>query len=317
MSDHGQIYSHLTFKDEGTTPKVSILRESNFSIGALRDVLTRAFRTRSNFNWSNYLAAPPRGLSNLTTLPLNPYIPEQSSCTFGCEGHLCDAADGCRPNLLCKNSICERPSESQPGKVGDPCNSKRPCLEHLKCATGSCQQCKERATIQPWDRRKDVTYNSHNPFRRDPIATNSIDAQCHPDTANAFLNPRRLLCALPSSHSPRGNPCTNAQNCDADQYCDWGLCKLCTEGCLGMKCRSNNKCKTGFCNMHGRCDYPGKPKIVGGPGGQGRGTTRDRKGPGYNLNAPRGEGRGPNKVRDEAMRINIPKEVVATAVPEV
>ncbi|KAL1606742.1 hypothetical protein SLS60_004149 [Paraconiothyrium brasiliense] len=162
------IYSHLTFKDEGTTPKVSILRESNFAIGALRDVLTRAFRTRSNFNWSNYLAAPPRGLSNLTTLPLNPYIPEQSSCTFGCEGHLCDAADGCRPNLLCKNSICERPSESQPG-----------------------------------------------------------------------------------------------------------------------------------------------------PGGQGRGTTRDRKGPGYNLNAPRGEGRGPNKVRDEAMRINIPKEVVATAVPEV
>lgn len=80
-----------------------------------------------------------------------------------------------------------------------------------------------------------------------------------------------------------------------------------------MKCRGNNKCKTGFCNTHGRCDYPGKPKAPQGPGGHRRSTTRDRKGPGYNLNLPKGEGRGPNKVRDEAMRINIPKEeVVAT-----
>ncbi|KAJ4356227.1 uncharacterized protein N0V89_004257 [Didymosphaeria variabile] len=115
------IYSHLTFKDEGTTPKVSILRDSNSAIGALSDVLSRAFRSRSNFNWSKYLAAPSGGLSNLTTLPLNTYIPEQSSCTFGCEGHLCDAADGCRPDFLCKNSICQRPSESQPGKL-DPAN---------------------------------------------------------------------------------------------------------------------------------------------------------------------------------------------------
>lgn len=308
-----QIYSHLTFQDEGTTPKISILRESRFAIGALTDILTRALRSRSNFNWSKYLPAPSGGLSNLTTLPLNPYILEQSSCTFGCEGHLCDARDGCRPDLLCKNSICQRPSESQPGKIGDKCNSKNPCLEHLSCASGTCQQCKERATIQPWDRRKENDLNSHNPFRRDPIAANSIDAQCHTDTTNAFFIPPRPLCSLPSQIDPRGNPCTNAQNCDADQYCDWGLCKRCTEGCLGMKCRSNNKCKTGFCNVHGRCDYPGKPKVVFGPGG-GRGTTRSRKGPGYNLNAPKGEGRGPNKVRDEAMKINIPEEqVVATA----
>lgn len=277
------------------------MRESKFAIGALSDVLTRASSSRSNFNWSKYLPAPSGGLTNLTTLPLNPYIPEQSSCTFGCEGHLCDAADGCRPDLLCKNSICQQPTESQPGKIGDACNSKKPCLEHLKCASGSCQQCNSRATIQPSD-------------RRNPVAANSLAAQCHPDTANAFLTPPRPICALPSSYSPRGNPCTNAQNCDADQYCDWGLCKRCTEGCLGMKCRSNNKCKTGFCNTNGRCDYAGKPKVLAGLGGQERATTRNRKGAGYNLNAPKGEGRGPNRVRDEAMRVNIPKEeVVATA----
>ncbi|OAG07068.1 uncharacterized protein CC84DRAFT_1117139 [Paraphaeosphaeria sporulosa] len=304
------IYSHLTFKDEGTSPKISITRESNYAIGALSDVLTRASRSRSNFNWSKYLPAPSGGLSNLTTLPLNLYIPEQASCTFGCEGHLCDAADGCRPSLICKNSICQQPSDSQPGKIGDACNSKKPCLSHLKCASGSCQTCNARATIQPWDRRPDNSYNSHNPFRRDPIAANSPAAQCHPDTANAFLVPPRPICSSPAS---RENPCTNAQHCNADQYCDWGLCKACTEGCLGMKCRSNNKCKTGFCNTHGRCDYAGQKKVLAGPGGQGRSTTRNRKGAGYNLGAPKGQGSGPNKVWDVPMKVNIPKEeVVAT-----
>ncbi|KAJ4297516.1 hypothetical protein N0V90_005408 [Kalmusia sp. IMI 367209] len=299
------IYSHLTFKDEGTSSKVSILRESRFAIGALADVLTRAFRSRSNFNWSKYIPSPPGGLNNLTALPLNPYIPEQSPCTFGCEGYLCDALDGCRTDLLCKNSICQVPSESQPGKAGDICNSKKPCQEHLKCSAGTCQQCKERPTMQA------------DSYPRKIIAYNSIEGQCHPDTTTAFRKDSGPICTLPSPINPRGNPCNNAQHCDANQYCDWGLCKRCTEGCLGMKCRSNNKCKTGVCNVHGRCDYPGKKKILAGPGASARGTTRDRKGPGYNNNAPRGE-RGPNKVRDEAMRINIPKEeVVATAAATV
>lgn len=82
-----------------------------------------------------------------------------------------------------------------------------------------------------------------------------------------------------------------------------------------MKCRSNNKCKTGFCNAYGRCDYPGKPKLAHGPGGHKRGSTNDRRGPGWNA-GPKNQERGPNKVRDEAMRINIPKEQVeATGKP--
>jgi hypothetical protein len=70
-------------------------------------------------------------------------------------------------------------------------------------------------------------------------------------------------------------------HCDANEYCDWGLCKVCKEGdaCLGAKCKGNNKCKTGFCNTYGRCDYPAKPKMITGP------SVRDggRKGPGWNA----------------------------------
>jgi hypothetical protein len=63
-----------------------------------------------------------------------------------------------------------------------------------------------------------------------------------------------------------------------------------------MVCKSNNKCKTGFCNAFGRCDYPSKPKIVSGPGARAVG----RRGPGYNV-GPKGHS-GPNKVRSEALR---------------
>lgn len=72
-----------------------------------------------------------------------------------------------------------------------------------------------------------------------------------------------------------------------------------------MTCKSNNKCKTGFCNAYGRCDYPGKPKLVSGPGARSGG----RRGPGYNVGPKRQEG-GPNKVRSEAMKVNIPTEGV-------
>jgi hypothetical protein len=79
-----------------------------------------------------------------------------------------------------------------------------------------------------------------------------------------------------------------------------------------MKCRSNNKCKTGFCNNYGRCDYPGLKVPKGGPGARGQ-PRRPRQGPGM---GPRFMEPGPNKVRDEAMRINIPKETVrATGTP--
>ncbi|KAF2689651.1 glycoside hydrolase family 5 protein [Lentithecium fluviatile CBS 122367] len=297
------LYSHLTIRDEGTTARINPLREpqSSFAIGPLVNVLRHAYKARSNFNWSKYLPAPPTGLSNLTLVPLNPYIPEQSDCVFGCEGFLCDSADGCRTDLICKNSICQVPSESQPGKVGDVCNSKKVCQEHLKCESGTCQECDSRPTIQPDDPRKVKVYNDPN-------------AQCRADK-NTLLQ-TRSYCTLPSASNPRGNPCTNAAHCDANQYCDWGLCKRCTEGCLGMPCKSNNKCKTGFCNSYGRCDYPGMKKIVSGPGAYARDWTRNRKGAGWNVGGRKDDVRGPNKVRDEAMKINIPKETVqATGQP--
>jgi hypothetical protein len=221
---------------------------------------------------------------------LNPYIPQQSDCVFGCEGFLCDAADGCRTDLICKNSVCQVPSESQPGKIDDVCNSKKVCQEHLQCESGTCQQCESRQTIQP------------NEPGKPKVAYNDPNAQCSHD--KDVLLGTRGYCKLPSTDNARGNPCANAAHCDANQYCDWGLCKLCTEGCLGMVCRSNNKCKTGFCNEFGRCDYPGKRKILAGPGAHAGGRAR------ANVRGPKDSMRGPNKVRDEAMRINIPKEKV-------
>lgn len=289
FANSDQLYSHLTIRDEGTSSRINPTREpqSSFAIGPLVDILRRAFKARSNFDWSKYLPAPPTGLSNLTLVPLNPYIPEQSNCVFGCEGFLCDAADGCQPNLICKNSICQAPSESQPGKIGDKCNSKKLCLEHLQCSDGTCQQCASRPTIPPANPRTRQVFT-------DP------DVQCYNDRTQLLRD--QPYCSLPSSKDPRGNPCNNAMDCEANQYCDWGLCKMCTEGCLGMRCRSNNKCKTGFCNEYGRCDYPGQPKIIAGHG------ASARKASARNNLGPKGAQRGPNKVRDEAMRINIPKE---------
>ncbi|CAN9481260.1 unnamed protein product [Alternaria alternata] len=100
-----------------------------------------------NFNWTKYLPPPvsiippsadektaqhlqamltgsnnqewklkPLGLSNVSSVVLNPYIIEQSDCTFGCLGHLCDAADSCSPDLLCKNS----PTNTAPGAPASP-----------------------------------------------------------------------------------------------------------------------------------------------------------------------------------------------------
>jgi hypothetical protein len=118
--------------------------------------------------------------------------------------------------------------------------------------------------------------------------------------------PTSPICLSPSN-PPRGNPCESAIHCDADHYCNWGLCTKCTstDACLGAKCRSNNKCKTGYCNDFGKCDYPGQKKIVFGPGIRARGRTDKVAG------VPKGHERGPAKVRDEAMRVNIPKEKAA------
>ncbi|RYN45375.1 hypothetical protein AA0114_g9106 [Alternaria tenuissima] len=215
----------------GKTSRINPIHPTYTTWTALTDVLKRSVTARSNFNWTKYLPPPvsiippsadektaqhlqamltgsnnqewklkPLGLSNVSSVVLNPYIIEQSDCTFGCLGHLCDAADSCSPDLLCKNSVCQPYSETQPGKVGERCNSKAVCQSHLRC----------------------------------------------------------------------------------DE-------------------------KQGYCNDYGRCDYvpDASKKKSSGPGGA-RGKRNSRI-----AGVPKGHERGPARVRDEAMRINIPKEKVA------
>ncbi|KAH8708601.1 hypothetical protein GQ44DRAFT_743044 [Phaeosphaeriaceae sp. PMI808] len=285
------LYSHLSTMEEGLTARVNPLRPEFTSWVALKDVLQRSYTARSNFDWTRYLPAPiDTGLANITVTPLNPYVLEQSDCTFGCEGHLCDTADGCAPDLICKNSVCQQNGETQPGKVGDRCDSKKLCQEHIHCSNGTCQECTVRPSIRPQSRRtRSIPGEAPLEDPSTQVVANDIAASCHSES-------------LPSLFALSKRPA----HCDADHYCNWGLCTKCTsrDACLGAKCRSNKKCKTGFCNEFGRCDYPGQKKIVSGPGVRGKGKNKRIPG------VPKGHERGPAKVRDEAMRINIPKEKV-------
>lgn len=259
----------------------------------------------------------PAGLSNLTSIPLNPYIIEQSDCTFGCVGHLCDAADSCAPDLICKNSVCQINSESQPGKVGDRCNSKQVCQSHLRCEKGECAACVARTTIQPESKKRKrtvpgdaATQKEEEEYRRRKmVKPNDLKGMCYTDSLPHLFETVRLsssslpppICLPPSHHA---SPCTSPSHCSAHEYCSWGLCTPCssTDSCLGSSCRSNNACKTGYCNDYGRCDYVAKKKKKAtGPGGA-------RAKVGRVAGVPRGHERGPAKVRDEAMRVNIPKE---------
>lgn len=304
------MYSHLSTHDEGLTSRVNPIRPEFTSWTALKHVLQNAYTSRSNFDWSKYLPAPPPPLSNSTSLILNPYIPEQSDCTFGCPGHLCDTADACAPNLLCKNSICQPNPSGQPGQIGDKCNSKQICQSHLRCANGECQECSTRPSIPPAKRKRTIA-SEPPPFDpRSRVVANDINAQCYSDTLSnifsvAAQQPRDTppICLPPNGP----NPCVSTIHCDANHYCNWGVCTPCTskDSCLGAKCKSNNKCKTGLCNSFGKCDYPGQKKILTGPG------AWRKKGNQGIPGVPKGQERGPAKVRDEAMRVNIPGEKVA------
>ncbi|KAF2005077.1 glycoside hydrolase family 5 protein [Amniculicola lignicola CBS 123094] len=310
------IYSYVTTGDEGNSARISITRAPNFAIGALAETLKSAYTSRSNFNWAKYIPAPPTGLTNLTVLPINPFTPVQSDCTFGCEGWLCDAADGCSPDLICKNSVCQVSHEDQPGNIGEECHSKAPCQEHLSCVARVCEPCRERKSIRSEDRNLRIRATAGH-----------IDGQCELDTAHPFRE--RRICRLPKPQVPKpqstsstgasaqtimspksaeGNPCLNTAHCSADEYCSWGRCVACTSSdrCLGAKCRTNNKCLTGFCNTYGHCDYPGQKKRLYGPGASAKkGGSRHNAGPRDQMNK-----RGGSKVRDEAMKINIPAEEV-------
>lgn len=356
-----QIYSHLTTLSEGKTSRINPIHPTYTTWAALTDVLKRSVTARSNFNWTTYLPPPvsiippsqdeqtaqhlsamltgsnsqewrlqPLGLSNITAIPLNPYIVEQSDCTFGCLGHLCDAADSCSPDLLCKNSVCQVNPETQPGKVGDRCNSKAVCQPHLRCEGGECKACSARKTMQmqpsseQTGKRTIAGDETDVPIPRGrQVRPNDPDGQCYTDSLPHLFDiarlhqpspsssPPSLNICLPPSHHP--SPCHSPTHCSADEYCSWGSCVPCrsTDACLGSPCRSNNVCKTGFCNDHGRCDdVPAEKKKSSGPGGA-RGNRNTRI-----AGVPKGHERGPAKVRDEAMRINIPDEkVVETGGP--
>ncbi|KAL1792293.1 hypothetical protein ACET3X_008800 [Alternaria dauci] len=355
------IYSHLTTLSEGTTSRINPLHPTYTTWPALTTILTHAATARSNFNWTRYLPPPisiippshdeqtaqhlsamltgsltqewkllPRGLSNVTSVRLNPYIIQQSTCTFGCLGHLCDVADGCAPELVCKNSVCRSYSETQqPGGVGARCDSKAVCQAHLRCGgQGVCEACVARRSIQPDDdneERKERKRTIDGDETELPtqqqwdrvVLLNDPNGSCYTDSlphlfaiarlSSSSASTPSLNTCLPPAHHP--SPCTSPHHCSANEYCSWGTCVPClsTDTCLGSPCRSNAACKTGFCNDYGRCDYvpdAAKKKKGSGPGGaRGKRNTRI---PGV----PRGHERGPARVRDEAMRIEIPGEKV-------
>jgi hypothetical protein len=139
--------------------------------------------------------------------------------------------DGCSPDLVCKNNICEKCTIGCPGMY---CDSKTVCQEQYSCVANTCQPCSARdVTLSGTTSTTGVGFVE--PFATEPI--------CH------YCDKRTMSC--------RGSPCERAADCDTDEQCSWGLCKKCTEGCLGMSCKSYNDCTTGYCNK-GKCDYPKK-----------------------------------------------------------
>lgn len=203
-------------------------------------------------------------------------------------------------------------SEAQPGQMGDACNSKKLCQSHLRCVKGECETCAARTTVQPAEEKRRPSIKGQIPTsdpRKVRVKANNPAGSCYADSLTQLFelvggrdaSENKPICAKPS----RGNPCESAVHCDANEFCDWGMCVACgpKDSCLGAVCKTNNKCKTGFCNSYGRCDYPGQKARVSGPG------ASARKG-GRVAGVPKGQERGPAKVRDEAMRVNIPQEKI-------
>lgn len=293
-----KLYSHLSFKNESTTSMVNPMNPNTTSFSALTTVLKRAHTSRSNFDWSSYLPAPSAPLSQLTEIPLNPYIPPTKPCVFGCTGHLCKEADGCTPDLLCKNNVCQKNAVDQPGQIGAKCNSKKPCQSHLRCSNGTCAACAVRPSLP-----LQFSLVSRG---TESSAQNNKHGLCAPDALTLLSHPSPPPLCLSSVSSSSQNPCETPAHCSSTHYCSWGLCVRCkpTDLCLGSPCKSNAACKTGLCNEHGRCDYAGQKKLIFGPGIRGRFKNNRVDG------VPRGHERGPAKVRSEALRVVIPTEGV-------
>jgi hypothetical protein len=353
-----QLYSHLTTLSEGKTSRINPLHPTYTTWPALRTVLTHSLSTRGALNWTLYLPPPvriipptqdektaqhlsamltgsttqewkllPVPLSNVTSVRLNPYIIEQADCTFGCLGHLCDAPDGCAPDLLCKNSVCQMYPDGQPGGVGQRCNSKAICQPHFQCVKGVCEACSARKTIQPKEQERKRTIEGDDTVlpvsQQARVRENDVQGSCYTDSLPHIFQINKLaadnhdqhplrgaalpICQHPSSSSSHPPPCHNPTHCSASEYCSWGSCLPCSptteDMCLGSLCRSNAACKTGYCNDYGRCDYVRKKKVSGPGGARGK---RNGRIPGV----PKGHERGPARVRSEALRVNIPGEKV-------
>ncbi|KAF2497625.1 hypothetical protein BU16DRAFT_616239 [Lophium mytilinum] len=283
------LFSSVTEDDEWKTGHVALHRGAGSAMAALTSVLQDASTARSNFDWNRYLPQlQSHAFSPTNLLKANPYIPPQSACTFGCDGWFCDAADGCAPGSVCKNNVC-RPCTT--GCAGATCDNHRQlCQESMQCVNGTCQECEARKSAKPKKTSGDPYINFSDPngscVSDDPFATTAICQFCDP-----------------LARSCRGSPCVKAADCDVDEYCDWGLCKPCTEGCLGMACKTSRGCKTGRCNEFGKCDYPGKMKAPIRPE-----DVRGRRSPQYYAQG--GRQQGPMKVKDNAWRVNAPMEEV-------
>lgn len=235
------------------------------AIWALRLAMEKANISPTKFDWRRYVK-PRRTLAPHTAIGPNQWKPYQNGCLFGCLGWSCDAMDGCASDLVCKNNVCQECTIGCPGMT---CNSKTPCQEQYNCVNGRCQSCNPRSD----------TNDIHAMF--DKTAT-----QC-PNTVSFPATPICNFCD-PKTQSCRGAPCERTTDCDAKEQCEWGLCKPCKEGCLGMQCTSGQSCKSGHCNSFKRCDIP--PKVTkpntGGPVVGRRGPC----GPGQDCNRPKGDG---------------------------
>lgn len=259
---------------------------------ALADGLRRASKASSNFDWSRYLPQSRKPVKT-THVALNPYLPDQADCKLGCPGFLCDSMDACQQGYVCKNNVCEKCTKGCPGMQCDAYRNL--CQEKTRCVDGICQECAVRADSA--SRR--TTCELDEPSRYKSAST---DETCGLD--EPFTQPPICNYCDGSTKECRGSPCVRAVDCDADEFCDWGLCRPCTSGCLGMACKSSRDCKTGNCNAFDKCDYPS---------GVGKGPMRaedyvGRRGPGYF--GPRYQNQGPSKPRDNVARVVVPVDEV-------
>lgn len=229
------LYSSVTDGQLKSTSQVKLRGNKNSPVSALKAAVEKANKSPSMFDWSRYVQKPGPTAPHTGISP-NPWKPYQGECSFGCLGWLCDAMDGCSSDLLCKNNICQPCDVGCPGMACDA--HKSHCQEPYQCFNGVCQACTSRTDLAELHGTCEPTGTqcSKEFFPTTPICN--------------FCDKRTKSC--------RGAPCERASDCDADEQCDWGLCKPCTQGCFGMECGSSRHCKTGFCNQYGYCDYPPK-----------------------------------------------------------